>query len=903
MDDSDFVEKSLKSTRELKCKLEEIISKPMIESDYLLPGGDKDKCFVCNKDLKHLDELRKSLHINNCLDQQEACTKYEAKKEEWKKVVDCPICGEPLEPGPFRAAHAKRCGKKHHVNPNSLLLLLDTQTKVAEAKKRSGTAHTKLKEPKLVIKKRPNRFSEEPRSLFDEQMKLTTALSASMCSSESEIYTETQEVPQKLPKIKSRKQRPRSFSFIELEPRACKCEVIERVQENFLNIFKTRDGTQDMRTMLKKNIQNTEDILKNIGVDVRKLNSLKQLADDLADFNDSNSDVIVFSRENETFLACRFIIAARAPTLLQHLNPDGSLTLREYSGAAVRSYISFLTSASIIWTENEREEVYSMAIKYGPKGLAAMCKSAKLETNLYEESVEQHPEINENCDDMVEVSNKEEIEQIEEGQHYLDAKLKVYDNEKEETKNIDSDDPSIVFVEEVGRNTEIAEAAKNMRSLLKEASENLSGPSESEFLSNEGNEFISGSPDFLHYSLPNCNKASMNEKFEFLEKGVDKTAKLNNSFLLGDNVDSNAPVSSSPLLPRTASNVDVMDHLNDSTEILLKKLSPIKSIPSCYEVLSPVACYSGQAVTNSLLDNSSLEKPFISPNSIFESERTRLSTKLLVRTKSSPEFSFTPKKSSSPLLSALSLLDPSSTKNVSLSPERKRVRAAVFERQTSTPEVPTSRLVQRFEELNSNVKILKTKNITPMPVYDLMNDKELKAELAKFGIRPMGKKRGVALLKRIYEETHPVLESTPLSRKSRKYRQMMAERDTEGCSDEDCDMDKTLNRSLDECDIMEESCMNEEQSAVLPKDLEGMQSVLLSWLRREENSSLYNHLLGLNVISFEEFASHLSHADSTVSQIPKKALIEILDRLHVTFRMPMDGWNRKKRRAKKLNHC
>ncbi|CAG9530380.1 unnamed protein product [Cercopithifilaria johnstoni] len=883
MDDSDFIEKSLKSTRELKCKSEdEIISKPVITSDYLLPGSDKDKCFVCNKDLKHMDELRKSLHINHCLDQQEACSKYEAKKEEWKKVVDCPICGEPLEPGPFRAAHAKRCGKKHHVNPTSLLLLLDTQTKVAEAKKRNGTIHTKLKEPKLEKKKRPNRFNEEPRSLFDEQIKLTTALSASMSFSGSELYSETQEIPQK-PKIRCRKLRPRSFSFVELEPRACKCEVIEKIQENFLNIFKTRDEKQDVHIMLKEKIQNTEEILKSAGVCVRKMNSLEQLANDLACFTESNSDIIIFSRENETFLACRFIIAARAPTLLQHLNPDGSLMLREYSGAAVRSYLAFLISASIIWTENEREEVHSMAVKYGPKGLAALCKSAKSKVNSYKETAECRQEIDVN-DGMKKVPSKEKIEEMEGGRHCSDAKPRVCDDGKEETTNTNSDDPSIIFVEEVRGNTEIVEAAKSMRSLLKEASENLSRPPESEFLNNEDDEFISGDPELLYYSLPEYKKSLMDEKCGFLEKGIDKL---------------DAPISSSPL-PLCVANVDAVDHFNDSVESLLKKLSPIKPLPSRdEELLSPL--HSGQAITDNLFDNLSPEKLLSSSNSTSKSKETHLSRKSLIKTKSSPEFSFFPRKSPSPLLSALSLLDRASVSpnNISLSPEKKRMRTTVLTRQASTPEVPTSRLVRRFEELNSDVKILKTKNITPMPAYDLMNDKELKAELAKFGIRPMGKKRGVTLLKRIYEETHPVLESTPLSRRNRSNRRIMAEKSEEYCSDEEFDTDKTLNRSLNEYDIMEESCVNEEQSAVLPKDLEGMQSVLLNWLRREENSSLYNHLLGLNVICFEEFANRLSHADSAVSQIPKKTLMEILDRLHVTFRMPMDGWDRKRRRAKK----
>lgn len=62
-----------------------------------------------------------------------------------------------------------------------------------------------------------------------------------------------------------------------------------------------------------------------------------------------------------------------------------------------------------------------------------------------------------------------------------------------------------------------------------------------------------------------------------------------------------------------------------------------------------------------------------------------------------------------------------------------------------------------------------------------------------------------------------VLESTPLSRKSKSNYRIMAKGSIEPYNDEDCDADKTLNASLDEYDIMEESYMNEEQSAVLPK--------------------------------------------------------------------------------------
>uniref|UniRef100_A0A0N4UQ62 RNF220 domain-containing protein n=1 Tax=Dracunculus medinensis TaxID=318479 RepID=A0A0N4UQ62_DRAME len=93
--------------------------------------------------LEKLDELRRSLHINNCLDQQEAKTKVEKQKREWYKTIDCPLCGKPLPPGPYRIAHVKKCGRENEISSSKLLSLIEAQTKVAEIKKRSGIAHTK----------------------------------------------------------------------------------------------------------------------------------------------------------------------------------------------------------------------------------------------------------------------------------------------------------------------------------------------------------------------------------------------------------------------------------------------------------------------------------------------------------------------------------------------------------------------------------------------------------------------------------------------------------------------------------------------------------------------------------------------------------------------------------------
>ncbi|VDM81643.1 unnamed protein product [Strongylus vulgaris] len=69
----------------------------------------------------------------------------------------------------------------------------------------------------------------------------------------------------------------------------------------------------------------------------------------------------------------------------------------------------------------------------------------------------------------------------------------------------------------------------------------------------------------------------------------------------------------------------------------------------------------------------------------------------------------------------------------------------------STPAEP-ARKKARF---GSNVKVLKTSEITPMPNYEGMADEELKSELTKFGLKPMGRKRAINMLKRIYDEVHP----------------------------------------------------------------------------------------------------------------------------------------------------
>jgi hypothetical protein len=62
-------------------------------------------CLVCNKSLEHMNETRRTVHINACLDQQEAASKLQSKTTEWSTTLDCPLCGEALPPGPVGTPH------------------------------------------------------------------------------------------------------------------------------------------------------------------------------------------------------------------------------------------------------------------------------------------------------------------------------------------------------------------------------------------------------------------------------------------------------------------------------------------------------------------------------------------------------------------------------------------------------------------------------------------------------------------------------------------------------------------------------------------------------------------------------------------------------------------------------
>lgn len=358
--------------------------------------------------------------------------------------------------------------------------------------------------------------------------------------------------------------------------------------------------------------------------------------------------------------------------------------------------------------------MHSMAVKYGPKDLAALCKSPKWEVSSDKETVKHNPKMDTD-------GNYDDTQKVEEERNCSNAMLRVWGNGKDGTEDVDSDDPSIIFVEEVGRNICFDGVAKNMRSLLKEASENLVRSSPPVFPSNRNNEeFINKNPNSLCSLL---EKSSCDEESEVSTKRVPKHVKTNNSFSLEHsvNTDANLPYSLSACSPY----LGIMDHFNESVKDSLKKILQIELAVPTDEFLSPDACCSRQAVTNILSSNLTSEK-LISPNPSKNSEEIR---KSLIKTKSSPEFSVTLKKSSASL-SPVSLFDEPLVfhRNVPSSSKKKKIRIATAHL-LSTPEIQKTHFARQLKELDSDVKLLKTKDITPMPVYDLMDDEELKVVL------------------------------------------------------------------------------------------------------------------------------------------------------------------------------
>ncbi|GMR43261.1 hypothetical protein PMAYCL1PPCAC_13456, partial [Pristionchus mayeri] len=125
---------------------------------------------------------------------------------------------------------------------------------------------------------------------------------------------------------------------------------------------------------------------------------------------------------------------------------------------------------------------------------------------------------------------------------------------------------------------------------------------------------------------------------------------------------------------------------------------------------------------------------------------------------------------------------------------------------------------------------------------------------------------------------------------------------------EDDDGEKTLNRGADSSDDEENSERGggvgeaEESMLIANADVKSADSQLvlfLEWLRHPTQKDLYDHCLALRSLSLEELEVKVRRADSELCGISRKVLMCVLDRLHITYSLPNDGWKKKNERLKK----
>ncbi|KRZ07086.1 Structure-specific endonuclease subunit SLX4 [Trichinella pseudospiralis] len=148
-------------------------------------------CLSCGKDISNYTDVQCQQHLNSCLDSKEKKAAFQQAEEKWNLTIDCPLCNEPLPPGPFRQTHLKRCGNAHNLPASELCRLVQIQESIADSKKRSGLQHTKLKKPNINSAQfqAKKRDKQTPKTAFDEQIQLAQAISLSLTERNSHFET------------------------------------------------------------------------------------------------------------------------------------------------------------------------------------------------------------------------------------------------------------------------------------------------------------------------------------------------------------------------------------------------------------------------------------------------------------------------------------------------------------------------------------------------------------------------------------------------------------------------------------------------------------------------------------------------------------------------------------------
>ncbi|XGW13860.1 hypothetical protein V3C99_000279 [Haemonchus contortus] len=1000
-------------------------------------------CAVCSKNLSHLNDIRKVAHVNKCLDAQESSVNHAKAKEVWNNTIDCPLCGEPQPPGPHRSAHAKRCGKTYNIAPKELLRLMETQRRVSDVKKRHSMIHTKAPVPQKKEVK-PPKLEGAPNSLLDENIQLAKALSASMNSQQSDNAQDTSpQVTRIIDTNDKRRKRPRSYAVVELAPRSCRCEVIQKVQNRFLETFRVRKITGAVlpqSEISKKRATRTSIFMQNQIRLLQKVERLERLSQDLNRLVGQGEKSDVHIRCSDGNIDAHQLLLKLRTRLLDSSPSQNGIVSAELceSQKIVMMWLRYVYSGRIEWNVEETESILKLAEQYGPDDLPSVCIRMRTPQKAEESAASQSSTSEcspgssctkieaESASSIVTSSEpkaspppKPNQPSISKTEVIIPEELKVNLRESSATADttditLDYEDPlqgitldqssaepsledDCVIIDGSPKKAKSSDLPASCGS-IEEASQSQSQSSKlSEGKVQKGADVSSSSAEDIHLSsnshegdstpssIPNEEDASQpstssrNSPDLFDEKSRDaREASLitldttplrscslrkrssavrvslnhelsefspgRNSPKIGS-ADCNKPMETSPIRMNTTGGSGSID--NDivclgeqpGTQTSMTSSDPYRNEyfdyhdPFMEPWYDPVEMQPSQACSEPVTEaepvGEDIEATPSHGTSRRRSSRTERKslTQIPMRPCSSTLERAEPTIQKIYAASQDSFFDTPIFLNKeagALEDDSGNCEVTDFVQSMSQQTTPVQP-VKKKPRFGSNVKILKTSGITPVPNYDGMGNDELKRELAKFGLKPMGRKRAIAILKKIYSEVHPVIDpstptirplvvdqkadGTPISSRNAKSKiqrkrgnVVTVAKETVTISteepsisnnrlgsvddDEDDDFadlgDKTLNEPRDE--PLEESMIDD--TGLLPKDLDGMTDVFLKWLRQPANDDLYNHLLSLQPVLIEELHQRMSRADTAACVIPRKALANILDRLGVTFSMP-----------------
>jgi len=220
------------------------------------------------------------------------------------------------------------------------------------------------------------------------------------------------------------------------------------------------------------------------------------------------------------------------------------------------------------------------------------------------------------------------------------------------------------------------------------------------------------------------------------------------------------------------------------------------------------------------------------------------------------------------------------------------------EREIHIPPITDNTDKRADEMLVLDVMVLKETSLTPLANFEEMSDSELNSCLEKVGVKPMGRRKAIATLTRIYEATHPERsESTPLVSKVNRVLLAGAQREESQAQIKARETRfKRVIAKLTELPAQstqfptaasDERLTTLPDALVAPKDsrterVEQIRTEFLEWVRHPENEDLYYEFLSLKPVMMGRL---LNKFDDRLREMKATRLdfAEALDQLGVNY--------------------